>query len=369
VITTSKPAGLSARVATEIIDCDVHNGTRRLADLKPYMPPEYHGWLDQGSAVSSHELLTIGAKPSPHIYRDDSMPADGPPGSDLALMREQLLDRYSVRRALLHPIGEFSMLPLQGEIAGVLMRALNDWMAAEWLDADDRLRGAISVPLEDGARSAEEIHRLADDPRWVKVTLTAKTREGLGHAKYWPIWEAADAHDLPVSIHVGGFSGTTTGTGWPPYHVEYQAAHPMDMVAQLASIICAGVLDRFPRLKVVFEEGGLGWLLNVMWRLDRSWRSMRAEVPHLDRLPSETIREHVWLTTQPIDAPERPRSLVRLLEHLDMDDHILLATDYPHWNFDSPERVLPAGQIGRDLQKKIFFGNARDLYFAAELDP
>jgi predicted TIM-barrel fold metal-dependent hydrolase len=188
------------------------------------------------------------------------------------------------------------------------------------------------------------------------------TREPLGHPKYWPIYEAAVAHGLPIAAHVGGFSGTHLATGWPAYFVEQHSGYTQPYHAQIVSLVYSGVFDRFPDLQFCFEEGGMAWVPPVMWRLDRAWESMRTEEPRLQRRPSEIIREHVAFTTQPMDEPEKPEFLLQLLEQLDMDDRIMFSTDYPHWDFDDPRRVLPASLIGRERREKIMSANA-ERYF------
>src|SRR6185503_19967652 len=85
------------------------------------------------------------------------------------------------------------------------------------------------------------------------------------------------------------------------------------------SLVCQGVFERFPDLKVVIGEGGIAWLLDVMWSLDKDWRSLRDEVPWLTRLPSEYIVDHIRLTTQPFVEPEKRSHLHALLEIVHAD--------------------------------------------------
>ena len=98
-----------------------------------------------------------------------------------------------------------------------------------------------------------------------------------------------------------------------------------------------------------------------MWRLDRCWRQLRDEVPDVKRPPSESIREHFWITTQPMEEPPQKVYLEQFLEHLDMNDRLMFATDYPHWDFDAPDRTLPSA-LEPDLRRRIMSENARDLY-------
>ena len=67
----------------------------------------------------------------------------------------------------------------------------------------------------------------------------------------------------------------------------------------------------------------------------------------MKRPPSEYIREQVWWTTQPMEDPERREDLFDVIKWIGWD-RLLFATDYPHWDYDEPSRVLPAGrQRGR----------------------
>ena len=84
---------------------------------------------------------------------------------------------------------------------------------------------------------------------------------------------------------------------------------------------------------------------------------MPGEGPDFTARPSDIIRKHVWLTTQPMDEPAQPGYVQQLFEHLDMDDHIVFASDYPHWDFDDPTRVLPASVIGAERREQNHVGH------------
>jgi predicted TIM-barrel fold metal-dependent hydrolase len=189
----------------------------------------------------------------------------------------------------------------------------------------------------------------------------ARTREPLGNPKYWPLYEAAEAHGLPIVIHVGS-SGTApvTGVGWPSYFIEQHMSLVHPYIAHVVSLVFNGVFDRFPRLKVVLEEGGIAWMPSLMWRLDRAWRMFPGD-SRLESSPSTVIRKHFWFTTQPIDEAEKPEYFAQMLNHLDMDENVVFATDYPHWDFDSPDRALPA-MVAGERRKKIMRTNALALY-------
>jgi predicted TIM-barrel fold metal-dependent hydrolase len=344
-----------------LIDCDVHHVPARREDLLPYIPARFHTRYEQ-QPLPRRGGVVVGARPAPHIYRLDTVPeAGGTPGSDLELMCEQMLDPFNVEKAILNPT-EVLFWPLHGEFAHALTAGLNDWTLAEWLDRDPRLFATIAIPQEDSARSVEEIERMAADPRFLGVLFTVVTREPLGHPKYWPIYEASVDRGLPIVVHVGGFGGAPeTGAGWPNYFFEHHVAWTQSYVAQVVSMLSSGVFERFPGLQVVLEEGGFAWAPPLLWRLDRAWETMRAELPQLERRPSDVFREHFWFTTQPIDEPERPGDLVKVIDQMQMRGRVMFSSDYPHWDFDDPDRALPPG-MPADLREQIFRTNAESLF-------
>jgi predicted TIM-barrel fold metal-dependent hydrolase len=97
-----------------------------------------------------------------------------------------------------------------------------------------------------------------------------------------------------------------------------------------------------------------------MWRLDKTWRGLRAEVPWVKRAPFEIVREHIRLTLQPIDAPDDGDTLAKVIDQIGSDEMLLFSTDYPHWQFDG-DKAMPA-TIAEPLRSKILVENALATY-------
>jgi predicted TIM-barrel fold metal-dependent hydrolase len=176
------------------------------------------------------------------------------------------------------------------------------------------------------------------------------------------MYEACVRNNLPLGIHFGGSGGHAySGAGWQSHYIEDHSGMSQSFQPQVVSMITEGVFDRFPTLKIVLIEGGFAWVPPLLWRLDRAWSKLRAEVPHLKRTPSEYFREHFYITTQPMEEPGKPEHFHQLLEQLDMNDKLLFATDYPHWDFDAPDQAIPV-RLDRELERDIMAENARRLY-------
>jgi predicted TIM-barrel fold metal-dependent hydrolase len=334
---------------TGIVDCDVHPapvssqvlddflplGWRDRRQLAQYLPQQ---WQRYREALGDRSYM--GAeypRPTPRAARGDSWPGNGgPPGSDLGLLREQLLDAWQIDYGVMNPLlGAGEQLNL--EYGGALCHAINDWQREVWTSPEPRLHASVCVPFEDAGLSAAEIRRVAADEAFCQVLVHCRTQEPLGRRKYWPIYEAAVEYRLPVAIHFGGWGGhPPTPAGFPSFYIEDTFSMAAAFAAQLTSLVFEGVLERFPGLRFVLIESGLTWLPGYFARLDRSWRLLHDEVAHVSRTPSEQVRAQVAVTTQPFDEPGPPSRLADFFAKLSMDDRVLFSTDYPHWDFESP---------------------------------
>ena len=340
------------------IDCDVHPALPGTVALLPFLD-DY--WREQ-ITVRGIDGLDLAAFPDriPANGRPDWRPKTGKPGADLDLLRTQALDGFGTRAAICNPLYGIQAIH-NTHFATAMARAMNQWVAAEWLDREPRLRASITIAPQDPDAAAVEIDRCAADKRFVQVLLLAMGETPLGRKTHWPIYEAAARHGLPIGIHAGGIARhATTGNGWPSYYLEDYAANAQAFQAQLLNLIHEGVFSKFPTLKIVLIEAGFTWLPNFMWRANKTWRGVRAEVPWVDRPPADIIRDHVRFTLQPSDAPPDPADLARAIDQIGSDDMLLFSTDYPHWQFDGDD-AFPAG-FPASLRQRVLTENPLATY-------
>jgi len=353
-----KVEATSRRTRPALIDCDHHNELDSDADIYPYLPQR---WLEH---VKTYGLRGAAGGYYPRFmpHREDARPPSGrKSGSEARFSVKHFLDPENVAYAILIPLnGAGGQLNL--ELSAVWATAVNEWQVAEWLDVDPRFRASIVIPYEDPPAAVAEIERRASDKRFVQVQFGGRPHEPMGRRKYWPIYEACAKHGLHVMSHAfGSYGQPITGAGWPSYYVEEHVGPSQAMQANVVSMVMEGVFEHFP-IKAISVENGFAWLSSLCWRMDAAWRQLKSEVPHLKHEPSYYVRNHVYASTQPMEEPHRPEYFHQMLDHFgDLVDHILFASDYPHWDYDDPDAAFPVN-LPSELQRKIYFDNAAALY-------
>ncbi len=342
------------------IDCDIHPALPSMRALLPYLDEYWREHVLMRGLERDNYTPAAFPPNAPINARPDWKPGQGYPGSDPARLIAQALDGFGTRYAICNVL-HGSQAIFSEDLSAAFCRAINDWIAAEWLDRDPRLRASIVVPMHSPELAAREIERKAADPRFVQVLVWEMAELPLGRRQNWPIWRAAEQHDLPIGIHAGSsYRHPPTNLGWPSYYLEDYVSWSTGFAGVLNSLISEGVFVEFPRLKVVLMESGVSWLPGWMWRANKTWRGVRAEVPWLEKSPADYAREHVRLTIQPFDAPPRPDQMQRIIEEIGSDEMLLFSTDYPHWHYDETDAVpdgLPEG-----LMRKMLVDNALNTY-------
>jgi predicted TIM-barrel fold metal-dependent hydrolase len=246
-----------------------------------------------------------------------------------------------------------------------ITRAYNRYLRERWLKPDGGIFGAIMVAPQQPRESAREIEECAQDPGFAAVYLPMASVYPLwGHREYDPIFAAAQEAGLPVVLQ-----GYTHVYSIFPYQLQQfetalakQAlARPFGATANLVDMATSGALARYPRLKVVFTECGVTWLAPVLWRLDQQAQWTRAEIPYDTAKPSEAIMRQVYVTTHRLEAPNNPQTLIAIMQDLGLQDKVLFATDWPHYDADRVERIMGL-PLSADWKRKILSDNARAVF-------
>ncbi len=336
-----------------LIDCDIHPSATAAMPLEPHIPAAFRQAVAQGQASAPGH----GYQNPFGVNRRDV------PACDPACWAVDLLDRYGVAFGVLQPPGISASLTHNIDVGSAIARAWNDWQVEHFLAADARYLGSICVNMNDPAAAVTEIRRAAKNARMVQVLVCGESSLLYGHRMYHPVYEACAELGLPFALHPGaeGALRPSTPVGAPSSYFEWHATIPQTFMAHTASLLCEGVFEKFPGFKLLLVEGGFGWLPHLMWRLDKDYKALRATTPWLKRLPSETILDHVRVTSQPMEEPESPAHLLQMLDMMHAGRTLCFASDYPHWDFDNPRRVFPA-RLDADLKAAIFYDNAAELY-------
>ncbi|HEY3082479.1 MAG TPA: amidohydrolase family protein [Chloroflexota bacterium] len=354
-----------------LIDCDVHHGFKKPDDLFPYLPRVYRervidqGMLLPGSGYfnvpkrAARTDLTDGCDAKSDDYNGRSR------GDDYQTLKEVHLDLWNVDRVLLTGSNVYSasIIP-DPDYAAALCRAFNDWTLEHWAARDERFIVAISVAANEPQKAAEEIRRLGGHKQVVAVMLPTGARMPYGNRFYHPIWRACEETGLVVGIHPGsegaGMAGPPTGVGYPTYYIETRMARPQMAMAHAVSLIAEGVFEKFPRLKVLFDECDQFWAVGLMWHMDADWKSLREQTPWVKRLPSEYFRGHIRVGSQPMLEPESDDQFFCMLDAMHAEETLVYSSDWPHWDWDDPATTFP--KLPERLHRRVFCENARELF-------
>src|SRR5262249_40082911 len=203
---------------------------------------------------------------------------------------------------------------LADNVKDVVLRTLcleifNDASAELQAESGNRLLPMGLLPAWDVDLCVREAHRIADlGLRGVNLTSDPQDlgAPDLANRAWDPVWEACSSLGLPVHFHIGASLTTMNYFGtypWPSHDDDTQLAIGGTLLfignaRVVVNIICSGILDRFPELKIVSVESGAGWVPFILEALDYE---MSENAPQLrERLslsPTEFFRRQIYATT------------------------------------------------------------------------
>lgn len=298
-----------------------------------------------------------------------------------AKARLAFLDAEGVDAQILYPnVGGFGngyFLRLgDRELVAQCVRAYNDFLT-DWCSAGvDRLIPIAAVPFWDLDLAIDEIGRCLDMGHRAINFCNQPQDYGqppLASTHWDPIWATVQEAGVPVSFHVGGGSmGTqfedTAGMGWMTNFAKVSSMIFMDNMRCMADLIFGGMCHRFPDVKFVSVESGVGWIPGALETFDWQWNNggVRDEHPEYDLTPSEYFRRQVygcfWF--------ERESAQFAISQY---PDNIMFESDYPHPTCMHPgprtAAVRPREYASEvlaglpdDVVRKVLWDNAAGVY-------
>ncbi|MCU1455154.1 MAG: hypothetical protein JWN46_3300 [Acidimicrobiales bacterium] len=298
--------------------------------------------------------------------------------------RLELMDEYGIWAEVLYPnvagfgAGKYTDFG-DMDLALLLLQAYNDFLSEFGAVAPDRYAPIMAVPFWDIDISLKEMKRCVENGH--KGLIFSQAPETFGSPRlsdqHWdPLWAAAQEMGLSINFHIG--SGDLSGmellvpeAGAAANYASFPVTFFTGNCRTIAQLIGGGVCHRFPDLKFVSVESGVGWVPFALDALDWMWGecNVPAEHPEYDLLPSEYFKRQIYACFWFEQGP----SLELAIERLGADN-VLYETDFPHPTSMSPGPASAGGMKAKDfiserlsnlkpeVLQKVLHDNAAQLY-------
>lgn len=327
------PAEVMRKVAGANAQAD--EGVDRFAGILTTLKPG-DAWVYDGDVCpTTYASVAVGIPPEdytpfPFSYADLRKQLYDP------VARLEDMDRDGVLASLCFPMSEFPRFCGQSFLEGgdkelglACIRAYNDFMIEEWCAAaPGRYIPLVIIPLWDPALAAAEIERTAGMGAKAIAFSEAPHRHGLpsihdpgGH---WdPVFAAAQDAGMPLCTHIGSGAWVPPASADAPLLVSLAGLH-LIAPGTAQDWLLSDVFLRFPRLKLVLSEGGVGWIPYVLGQVDYVWErhGLWSRSKHTEP-PSTQFRDHVFGCF--IDD----RSGAANIRTIGVEN-CMIETDYPH---------------------------------------
>jgi uncharacterized protein len=300
------------------------------------------------------------------------------PGAYDAGERLKYMDKMGIWAMVMYPnVGGFGAQQFlrlgDPELMLACVQIYNDWQT-EWASVDSRrLLPITSTPFWDVDAAVKEVRRCAAKGH-KGILFTGEPQSFgqplLGDPHWNPLWEVAVELDLPVSFHIGSgnmemglLQSKMAAYGKMAAFTELSVDIFLRNGTQMIDLIMSGVLARYPKIKFISVESGIGWIPFVLEALDYQFQgnSVAEEHPEFDRLPSAYFTRNIYACYWFEQTAPR-----RLIDKVGVDN-ILFETDFPHptslYGDEVHDRIKSGlSDCTEEVRHKILWENGQKLY-------
>jgi 5-carboxyvanillate decarboxylase len=336
---------------------------QRIATEEAFAPPEildrYRVLLQDGSYNDPGFKSLCGfylGNPSPRIREVIARM------TDLGELRLRDMDETGIAKQVLS-LTSPGVQVFKAPEAVALARSSNDFMAEAIRKYPTRFAGLAAIAPQDPAAAAKELERGVKSLGLKGAIINSHTRgEYLDDQKFWPIFEAAEALQVPVYLHPNTPSAAMVGPFLERGLDGAIFGFAVETGLHILRIIVSGAFDRFPGLKIVLGHLGEGlpyWLFRIDFMHARMVAANRyASVQRLQRKPSEYVKDNIFVTTSGM-AWEPPILYAQSVLGV---DRVMYAMDYPYQFVPEEVMVTDNLPISAADKLKLYQSNAERVF-------
>lgn len=289
----------------------------------------------------------------------ESVPA-GSEHRDITLVR-RAMESMSINCQVVfpQPMLEIGLHP-SPEIGAALMMAYNKWFVSNILGKDPRIKTMLGLPFSDPVKSMETIRLYHDHPDVIGFLVTSQRHIRVHDNKYMAVYAELERLEMPIGFHAGPSWGDSMTATMNRFTAVHAISFVTCNITHLTNWIFNGIPERFPKLKTIWIESGLAWLPFMMQRLDHEYILRTSDAPLLRKTPSAYMRE-MYYTSQPLEMTD-PDLLRSTLRAIDAENTLMYSSDWPHWDFDTPGRIMGIEGLSEKAKDNILGGNALKVF-------
>jgi uncharacterized protein len=299
-------------------------------------------------------------------------------GSSSVKERLEVMDEAGIHAQIVYPnilgFGGQAAAKVDRDLSLACVKIYNDAMAELQEESGQRLFPMALLPWWDVRESVKETERCAamglrgininSDPHYHEDASGEKIPD-LGHEHWYPLWEVCVDKELPVNFHIGASETAIDWMGqqgWPSLSYDLRSGISGAMIffnngKVVSNLIYSGMLDRFPAIKFVSVESGVGWVPFLKEALDYQ-REEIAETKSFAKKPSEYFASNFYFCFW-FEKDDISHTLHRVGV-----DNCLFETDFPHptslYPIDNLEERLSA--LSAEDKAKVLSLNSARLY-------
>ena len=355
-----------------IVDVDAHHyENEHYSDILPYMENDVfrqwtmggRGMTDRGSVVPTNAgfIQDMGGRVTRYPLRRSEKTEQGGKHRDVQL-GERWMDAMSVDYSCLFPTGMLNIgMHPQKEMESDLCWAYNRWVTEKVLpEAGGRMYSMLCLPFSDPAACVRQVETFGSRKHVTGFMVTTVRHLQVNDNAYMRLYRMLEERGLALAFHSAINPGEPVFKNLNRFASVHALGFPFYNILHMTNWVTNGLAERFPKLPVIWIEGGLAWVPFLMQRLDHEYMLRSSEYPLLKKKPSDYMRA-MFYASQPLEA-DNMRALACTFEMINAETQLLYASDYPHWDFDLPSRIWDLPFLSEKAKHNILGGNAARLF-------